>query len=83
MDTTMTKADVFDCRDGNLLGEVEVDWDGYEARSRQFKGATLAGEIFDRETIARLRITGQTAIWLARKPDLAADVVDVESWLEL
>ena len=83
MGATMTKADVFDWRDGNLLGEVEVDWDGYEARSRQFKGATLAGEIFDRGTIARLRISGQTAIWLARKSDLAADDVDVERWLEL
>jgi hypothetical protein len=80
---TITKADVFDYRDGNLLGEVEVDWGDYEARSRQFKGAVLAGMIFDRETIAQLRITGTTAIWLARKPDLAADVVDVESWLEL
>ena len=83
MDTTMTKADVFDCRDGNLVGEVEVDWDGYEARSRALQGTILAGEIFDRATIARLRITGQTAIWLARKPDLAADAVDVEWWLEL
>ena len=62
----MTKADVFDCRDGNHLGEVEVDWDGYEARSRQFKGNTLAGEIFDRETIAGLHITGQTAVSLAQ-----------------
>jgi len=79
----MIKADVFNCQDGNLLGEVEVDWDDYEARSRQFKGATLAGEIFDRETIARLRITGLTAIWLARKTELAADDVDVEWWLEL
>ena len=83
MGATMTKADVFECRDGNLLDEVAVDWDGYEARSRQFKGATLAGQIFDRETIARLRITGQTAIWLARKPDLVAGDVDVEWWLEL
>ena len=83
MGPTMIKADVFNCQDGNLLGEVEVDWDDYEARSRQFKGATLAGEIFDRETIARLRINGQTAIWLTRKPDLAADELDVDSWLEL
>jgi hypothetical protein len=79
----MTKADVFDCRDGNLVGEVEVDWDGYEARSRALKGTILAGEIFDRATIARLRITGLTAIWLARKPELAAEGVDVEWWLEL
>jgi hypothetical protein len=62
---TMTKADVFGCRDGNCVGEAEVDWDRYEARSRELKGTILAGEIFDRATITRLRISGQTAIWLA------------------
>jgi hypothetical protein len=72
VDATMTKADVFGCRDGNCLGEAEVDWDRYEARSRELKGTILAGEILDRATITRLRIIGQTAIWLARKPDPAA-----------
>ena len=72
MDATMTKADVFSRRDGNRLGEAEVDWERYEARSRKFEGTILAGEILDRATITRLRITGQTAIWLARKPDPAA-----------
>ena len=67
--TTMAKVDVFGCRDGNCLGEAEVDWDRYESESREFKGAILAGLILDRETIARMRITGQTAIWLARRPD--------------
>ena len=72
MGATMSKADVFGCRDGNCLGEAEVDWDRHEARSRELKGTVLAGEILDRATITRLRITGQTAIWLARKPDPAA-----------
>jgi hypothetical protein len=53
------------------LGEAEVDWDRYEAMSREFEGTIMAGEILDRATITRLRITGQTAIWLARKPDPA------------
>ena len=72
MDATMTKADVFSRRDGNYLGEAEVDWDRYEARSRQLEGTILAGEILDRATITQLCITGQTAIWLARKADPAA-----------
>ena len=72
MDATMTKADVFSRRDGNCLGEAEVEWERYEARSREFEGTILAGEILDRATITRLRITGQTAIWLSRKPDPAA-----------
>jgi hypothetical protein len=67
--TTMTKADVFGCRDGNCLGEAEVDWDRYESESRESKGAIMAGLILDRATIARMRITGQSAIWLARRPD--------------
>jgi hypothetical protein len=78
----MTKADVFDCRDGSLVGEVEVDWDGYEAKSRAFEGKILAGEIFDRATVMRLGITGQTAVWLARRDELTGDGVDVEWWLE-
>jgi hypothetical protein len=56
----MTKADVFGCRDGNCLGEAEVDRDRYEAGSRKLEGTVLAGEILDRATITRLRITGQT-----------------------
>jgi hypothetical protein len=83
VDATITKADVFGCQDGNCLGEVEVDWERYETRSRELGGTILAGEIFDRATIVRLRITGMTAIWLARKPELTADGVDVEWWLEL
>ena len=67
--TTMTKADVFGCRDGNCLGEAEVDWDRYESESRESKGAVMAGLILDRATIARMRITGLSAIWLARRPD--------------
>ena len=72
MGATMTKADVFSRQDGNYLGEAEVDWDRYEARSRQHEGTVLAYEVLDRPTITQLRITGQTAIWLARKPDSAA-----------
>jgi hypothetical protein len=68
----MTKADVFCRRDGNWLGEAEVDWDRYEARSRELEGTILAGEILDRATITRLRITGQTAVWLARRPGAEA-----------
>jgi hypothetical protein len=66
--TTMTKADVFGCRDGNCLGEAEVDWDRYESESRESKGAVMAGLILDRATIARMGITGQSAVWLARRP---------------
>jgi len=44
---TLIKADVFSRRDGNCLGEAEVDWDRYEAMSREFEGTIMAGEILD------------------------------------
>jgi hypothetical protein len=72
VDATMTKVDVFSRRDGNCLGGTEVDWDRYEAWSRQLEGTILAGEILDRATIAHLRITGMTAVWLVRNPHPAA-----------